>query len=270
MTHGEGVSMRLMTAPASARLAALSSGLSTRLGTALRHAGEVIGHARSFRKLVIVLTDGEPSDIDVADPLDLVEDARRAAVGLAGARHRRVRRGAGIGRRGLRRRVFSGAAIPCWCRGWRICRRGCPNSISGWRGGRATRRVEAAVMRGERETELICGAGQIEAERGAGHDVKCSFDAAHQRAAIGRQQGAWRDPAPFGAARAAGTDIRNRRPPALAATRHPAGDRGRNHQQAEPARSVPPRHRSERRVRRPRYCRGRRDQQPFRHASRDP
>jgi Mg-chelatase subunit ChlD len=64
------------------RLAALSSGLSTRLGTALRHAGELISHARSFRKLVIVLTDGEPSDIDVADPADLVEDARRAAVGL--------------------------------------------------------------------------------------------------------------------------------------------------------------------------------------------
>jgi nitric oxide reductase NorD protein len=64
------------------RLAALSSGLSTRLGAALRHAGELISHARSFRKLVIVLTDGEPSDVDVADPLDLVEDARRAAVGL--------------------------------------------------------------------------------------------------------------------------------------------------------------------------------------------
>jgi nitric oxide reductase NorD protein len=64
------------------RLAALSSGLSTRLGTALRHSGELISHARSFRKLVIVLTDGEPSDIDVADPLDLVEDARRAALGL--------------------------------------------------------------------------------------------------------------------------------------------------------------------------------------------
>jgi nitric oxide reductase NorD protein len=65
-----------------ARLAGLSSGLSTRLGTALRHAGETISHNRSFRKLVIVLTDGEPSDIDVANPLDLVEDARRAAVGL--------------------------------------------------------------------------------------------------------------------------------------------------------------------------------------------
>ena len=74
--------MNPMTGPASAGWPALSSGLSTRLGTALRHAGELIGHASSFRKLVIVLTDGEPSDIDVADPLDLVEDARRAAVGL--------------------------------------------------------------------------------------------------------------------------------------------------------------------------------------------
>jgi nitric oxide reductase activation protein len=64
------------------RLAGLTSGLSTRLGAALRHAGETIAQARSFRKLVIVLTDGEPSDIDVADPLDLVEDARRAAMGL--------------------------------------------------------------------------------------------------------------------------------------------------------------------------------------------
>ncbi|MGY3621066.1 VWA domain-containing protein [Bradyrhizobium sp. USDA 10063] len=65
-----------------ARLAGLRSGLSTRLGTALRHAGKVIGKTNSGRKLVIVLTDGEPSDIDVSDPLDLVEDARRAALGL--------------------------------------------------------------------------------------------------------------------------------------------------------------------------------------------
>jgi nitric oxide reductase NorD protein len=64
------------------RLAGLTSGLSTRLGAALRHAGESISQINSFRKLVIVLTDGEPSDIDVADPLDLVEDARRAAIGL--------------------------------------------------------------------------------------------------------------------------------------------------------------------------------------------
>jgi nitric oxide reductase NorD protein len=65
-----------------ARLAGLSSGLSTRLGAALRHAGRVIGGTVSARKLVIVLTDGEPSDIDVSDPLALVEDARRAAIGL--------------------------------------------------------------------------------------------------------------------------------------------------------------------------------------------
>jgi nitric oxide reductase NorD protein len=39
---------------------------------------------RSFRRLVLVLTDGEPSDIDVPDPLDLVEDARRAVLGLRG------------------------------------------------------------------------------------------------------------------------------------------------------------------------------------------
>jgi len=64
------------------RLAGLTSGLSTRLGTALRHAGRSIGTTNSARKLVIVLTDGEPSDIDVSDPLDLIEDARRAAVGL--------------------------------------------------------------------------------------------------------------------------------------------------------------------------------------------
>jgi Mg-chelatase subunit ChlD len=64
------------------RLAGLTSGLSTRLGAALRHAGATIAHAKTLRKLVIVLTDGEPSDVDVADPLDLVEDGRRAAIDL--------------------------------------------------------------------------------------------------------------------------------------------------------------------------------------------
>ena len=65
-----------------ARLAGLTSGLSTRLGAALRHAGRAIGRTHASRKLLIVLTDGEPSDIDMPDPLDLIEDARRAAIGL--------------------------------------------------------------------------------------------------------------------------------------------------------------------------------------------
>jgi nitric oxide reductase activation protein len=69
-------------AGARARLAGLVPGLSTRLGAALRHAGAELAPVRNLRKLVLVLTDGEPSDIDVPDPLDLVEDSRRAVLGL--------------------------------------------------------------------------------------------------------------------------------------------------------------------------------------------
>lgn len=66
------------------RLAGLTSGLSTRLGAALRHAGTITEQTSAYRKLIIVLTDGEPSDIDVEDSADLVEDARRAVRGLHG------------------------------------------------------------------------------------------------------------------------------------------------------------------------------------------
>lgn len=65
-----------------ARLAGLRSGLSTRLGAALRHAGAELAPVRTYRKLLLVLTDGEPSDIDVADPRELVEDSRRAVLAL--------------------------------------------------------------------------------------------------------------------------------------------------------------------------------------------
>lgn len=64
------------------RLAGLAPGLSTRLGAALRHAGAELAGQRSFRRLVLVLTDAEPSDIDVPDRTDLVEDARRAVLRL--------------------------------------------------------------------------------------------------------------------------------------------------------------------------------------------
>ncbi|WP_029355987.1 VWA domain-containing protein [Bosea sp. 117] len=63
-------------------LAGLQPGFSTRLGTALRHAGTEIAAVRSFRKLILVLTDGEPSDIDVENPDDLAQDARRAVLSL--------------------------------------------------------------------------------------------------------------------------------------------------------------------------------------------
>ncbi len=64
------------------RLAGLQSGLSTRVGAALRHAGAELAPLPTTRKLVLVLTDGEPSDIDVANPAELVEDARRAILDL--------------------------------------------------------------------------------------------------------------------------------------------------------------------------------------------
>lgn len=65
------------------RLAGLKSGFSTRMGAALRHAGAGLAAQRSHRRLVMVLTDGEPSDIDCPDPAYLTEDARAAVHRLA-------------------------------------------------------------------------------------------------------------------------------------------------------------------------------------------
>ncbi len=64
------------------RIAGMSAGLSTRLGAALRHAGAVLADQPGERKLLLVLTDGQPSDIDVYDAHYLTEDARHAVGGL--------------------------------------------------------------------------------------------------------------------------------------------------------------------------------------------
>jgi len=63
-----------------ARLAAMEAGYSTRMGAALRHAAHYLGARKADKKLLLVLTDGEPSDIDVNDPQLLIEDARKAVV----------------------------------------------------------------------------------------------------------------------------------------------------------------------------------------------
>jgi nitric oxide reductase NorD protein len=65
------------------RLAGLSGQLSTRLGAALRHAGCALSQQLTHRRLLLVLSDGEPSDIDVGDRRYLVEDARKAVQSLA-------------------------------------------------------------------------------------------------------------------------------------------------------------------------------------------
>jgi nitric oxide reductase NorD protein len=67
---------------AKARLAGIAPGFSTRIGAALRHAGSEMAALPNYRRLILVLTDGEASDIDVTDPLDLVEDARRVSRAL--------------------------------------------------------------------------------------------------------------------------------------------------------------------------------------------
>ena len=63
---------------AQARLAGMRARLSTRLGTALRHAGQALAARNARRKLLLVVTDGEPSDIDVHDPKYLLFDAKQA------------------------------------------------------------------------------------------------------------------------------------------------------------------------------------------------
>lgn len=68
---------------AEARLAGLQSNFSTRLGAAIRHAGVDLARQRSYRRLLLVVTDGEPSDIDVEDRCYLVEDARKAVQSLS-------------------------------------------------------------------------------------------------------------------------------------------------------------------------------------------
>lgn len=61
-----------------ARLAAMEAGYSTRMGAAMRHAGHYLEAQKADKKLLLILTDGEPSDIDVDDPRLLIEDAHKA------------------------------------------------------------------------------------------------------------------------------------------------------------------------------------------------
>jgi nitric oxide reductase NorD protein len=61
-----------------ARLAAIEAGYSTRMGGALRHAAHYLGNCQADKKLLLVLTDGEPADIDVSDDKLLIEDAHKA------------------------------------------------------------------------------------------------------------------------------------------------------------------------------------------------
>lgn len=71
-------------APVRDRIAGMRAGLSTRLGAALRHAGTALADQPGERRLLLVITDGQPSDIDVHDARYLTEDARQAVQALRG------------------------------------------------------------------------------------------------------------------------------------------------------------------------------------------
>jgi hypothetical protein len=64
-------------------LAGLTSGYSTRIGTAMRHAAADLKRQSTHRRLLLVVTDGEPFDIDITDKKYLIEDARHVIHDLA-------------------------------------------------------------------------------------------------------------------------------------------------------------------------------------------
>jgi len=63
---------------AKARLAGMQGGLSTRMGAAMRHAGQHLLRQPERRKLLLIITDGEPADIDERDPQHLRHDTKKA------------------------------------------------------------------------------------------------------------------------------------------------------------------------------------------------
>ncbi len=65
------------------RLAGMKGGLSTRMGAAMRHAAHHLKQRPERHKLLLVVTDGEPADIDERDPRYLREDTKRAVQELA-------------------------------------------------------------------------------------------------------------------------------------------------------------------------------------------
>jgi len=66
-------------------LAGMKGGLSTRMGAALRHSGHHLLKQQEKRKLILLVTDGEPADIDERDPQHLRQDTKKAVEELYSA-----------------------------------------------------------------------------------------------------------------------------------------------------------------------------------------
>ena len=68
-----------------ARLAAVEAGWSTRMGAAVRHAGHLLAARQTEKRILLILTDGEPADIDEGDPQHLIADTKKAVETLSTA-----------------------------------------------------------------------------------------------------------------------------------------------------------------------------------------
>ena len=66
-----------------ARLAGMKGSYSTRMGAGLRHAGSILKQQPKTKKVLFIITDGEPADNDVRDPQYLRYDTKRAVEELA-------------------------------------------------------------------------------------------------------------------------------------------------------------------------------------------
>ncbi|HKL77241.1 MAG TPA: VWA domain-containing protein [Gammaproteobacteria bacterium] len=65
------------------RLAGMQGSLSTRMGGALRHAASYLHRQPQSKKLVLMVSDGEPADIDERDPQYLRHDTKKAVEELS-------------------------------------------------------------------------------------------------------------------------------------------------------------------------------------------
>ena len=71
----------------SRRIAALKPGHYTRLGAAIRHVATQLGQHGGMRRLLLVITDGKPNDIDYYEGRYGIEDTRRAVLEARMAGH---------------------------------------------------------------------------------------------------------------------------------------------------------------------------------------
>lgn len=69
-----------MSSVVESRIAALKPGYYTRIGAAIRHAAAELGKQPNRKKLLLVLTDGKPNDIDHYEGRFALEDSRRAVI----------------------------------------------------------------------------------------------------------------------------------------------------------------------------------------------